>query len=90
MCNTMGTRTVRLDDKTEASLEQIRQATGLSISEILKRGIRAFLKDVLQKAESSPYEIYSHLDLGPGGYATAPSSDSRRGVEQALKRKHRR
>jgi len=34
----MATRTVRLDDEAEATLRQIRKATGLPISEVLKQG----------------------------------------------------
>jgi len=33
------------------------------------------------------YEIYKDLDLGPGGYAIAPSTETRRGVREALRRK---
>ena len=35
----------------------------------------------------SPYAIYDELDLGPGGYAIASSTDTRTGVRLALKRK---
>jgi len=38
----------------------------------------------------SAWEIYEKLDLGPGGYAVAPSTDSRRGVQEAIRRKHSR
>jgi hypothetical protein len=38
----MGTRTVRLDDEAERTLERLRTITGLSISEILKQGLRAY------------------------------------------------
>jgi hypothetical protein len=31
-----------------------------------------------------PYEIYQSLDLGPGGYAMAPSTETRRAVQLAL------
>jgi hypothetical protein len=27
----------------------------------------------------SPYDLYARLDLGPGGYASAPSTETRRG-----------
>jgi hypothetical protein len=85
----MGTRTVRLDDETEQTLEEIRRTTGLSISEVLKRGIQAFRKDASRRASPTPFEIYRELDLGPGGYAIAPSTDVRRGVREALRKKHR-
>jgi hypothetical protein len=85
----MGTRTVRLDDETEQSLEEIRRRTGLSISEVLKRGIQAFRRETSRSVSPTPFEIYRELDLGPGGYALVPSTDVRRGVREALRKKHR-
>ena len=85
----MGTRTVRLDAETLQTLEEIRRTTGLSISEVLKRGIQAFRKEVSRKTSPTPFEIYRELDLGPGGYAIAPSTGVRRGVGDALRKKHR-
>ena len=38
----MGLRTVRLDDEEEAILEDLRQKTGGSISEVLRRGLRSY------------------------------------------------
>jgi len=32
----------------------------------------------------SPYEIYRDLDLGPGGYANRPATESRRGAREAI------
>jgi hypothetical protein len=86
----VGTRTVRLDDETERTLEEIRRRTGLSISEVLKRGIQAFRRETSRRTTPTPFEIYRELDLGPGGYAIAPSTDIRRGVREALRKKHRR
>ena len=86
----MGTRTVRLDDDTEKLMEEIRHSTGLSISEVLKRGILALCAEVSRQASRTPYEVYRELDLGPGGYAIAPSTEVRRGVREALERKRRR
>ena len=86
----MATRTVRLDDEAEAALQQIRQATGLPISEALKQGLRSLRQRVVENAERTPYDVYQQLDLGPGGYAIAPSTDTRRGVADALRRKLRR
>jgi hypothetical protein len=34
-----------------------------------------------------PYDVFRELDLGPGGYASVPSTDVKRGVREALKRK---
>ena len=83
----MATRTVRLDDEAEAVLRRIRDATGLPISEALKRGLRALDQDVSHDAERTPYDIYRQLDHGPGGSAIAPSTDTRRAVRAAIRRK---
>ena len=88
----MATRTVRLDDDSEEILEELVQATGLSTSGVLKEGLRA-LRDRIE-AEERPartaFEIYRELDLGPGGYAIAPSDQVREGVLAAVRRKHGR
>lgn len=86
----MATRTVRLDDETEEALREIQAATGLPISEALKRGLRALQEQVRQASDRTPHDIYRELDLGPGGYAIAPSTDVRRGVRAAIKKKLRR
>jgi hypothetical protein len=83
----MATRTVRLDEEAEEALREVREATGLPISEALKRGLRALQEHVKHEASRTPYDIYAELDLGPGGYAIAPSTESRRGVRQAIKKK---
>jgi hypothetical protein len=86
----MATRTVRLDDDSEEMLRQLTQETGLSISGVLKRGLQLLRERLKESPRKSAYEIYKDLDLGPGGYATAPSTDSRRGVKEAIRRKHGR
>jgi hypothetical protein len=87
---TVSTRTVRLDEEAEKVLRQIVQVTGLSISAAFKQGLLALHDEIAQHARHVPYEIYQELDLGPGGYATAPSTSTRRGVQEAIKRKLRR
>ena len=97
-CNTIrntlrllvATRTVRLDDEAETALRQIRDATGLPISEALKQGLQALKQRVSEQSGRRPYDLYQSLDLGPGGYAVAPSTDTRRGVVAALRKKLRR
>ncbi len=42
----MGTRTVRLDDEAEKTLAKLKKVTGLSISEVLKRGLSAYEEQV--------------------------------------------
>lgn len=86
----MPTRTVRLDDEAEAALQEIVTATGLPISEALKRGLRVLQQHVRQEVSRTPYAVFRELDLGAGGDAIARSTDVRRGVRRALKRKHGR
>lgn len=86
----MGLRTVRLDDETERVLDQVRRKTGWSVSATLKRGVLVLREDIRRSSRQSAYEIYRSLDLGPGGYAVAPSTKTRRGVQLALKRKSSR
>ena len=86
----MATRTVRLDDEAEAALQQIREATGLPISEALKQGLQSLKQRVAEESGRRPFDLYPQLDLGPGGYAIAPSTETRRGVATALRKKFRR
>ena len=83
----MATRTVRLDDEAEAALMLITQSTGLSISSALKQGLMILKEQVVFDEQQTPYEIYASLDLGEGGDAIAPSTDVRRGVKEAIRRK---
>lgn len=83
----MGIRTVRLDDETEKVLGQITRVTGLSVSAALKRGLLALRDEVTRQAHQVPYDVYRELDLGPGGYATTPSTRTREGVRSAVRRK---
>jgi hypothetical protein len=86
----MGIRTVRLDEETEKALEQIVRATGLSVSGAMKKGLLVLRNEVAREAQRVPYDIYKELDLGPGGYAIAPATRTRRGVQAAIRRKLRR
>ena len=86
----MATRTVRLDDEAEAALQQIREVTGLPISEALKQGLQSLRRQVREASQRRPYDVFRQLDLGPGGYAIAPSTETRQGVATALRKKLRR
>jgi hypothetical protein len=86
----MGTRTVRLDEEAEKTLAMLRKKTGLSISEVLKRGLIVYRASALDEASMKPYDIYSQLDLGEGGYAVAPARKAKTAVADAIKRKHAR
>jgi hypothetical protein len=86
----MGIRTVRLDEETEKVLTEIVTVTGLSVSGAVKKGLLVLRNDVVREAQRVPYDIYKELDLGPGGYAVAPATQTRRGVRAAIRRKLRR
>jgi hypothetical protein len=57
----MAIRTVRLDEETEATLREIREATGLPISEVLKEGLRSLKQQVRNAAEQRPYDLYASI-----------------------------
>ena len=84
------TRTVRLDDEAEKSLGHLRNLTGLSISELLKRGLHAYEAQAAEHAGRKPYEIYRELDLGPGGYASAPAREAKTAIANLILQKHQR
>jgi hypothetical protein len=86
----MGTRTVRLDDEAEETLGHLRSLTGLSISEVLKRGLHAYAAQAAEQVDRTPYDIYRELDLGPGGYADAPAREAKTAVANLIRRKHQR
>jgi hypothetical protein len=83
----MAVRTVRLDEEAEKALAHIIRTTGLSISGALKQGLLVLCTQLAQPTHQAPYDIYAALDLGPGGYAIAPSTETRRGVQEVVKRK---
>jgi hypothetical protein len=83
----MPTRTVRLDEESEKVLEEIRAATGLRVSEALKRGLQALRSELQHDAGRVPYDVFRELDLGVGAYASVPSFDVKRGVREKLKKK---
>jgi hypothetical protein len=86
----MATRTVRLDTEAEATLREIRQATGLPISEAFKRGLRSLHEKLRLGSTRRPYDVYKEIDIGPGGFALGPSTATRREVRRAIRRKLRR
>lgn len=86
----MVTRTVRLDDEAEKTLDRLRSITGLSISELLKRGLSAYEAKALEQARRKPYDVYRDLDLGAGGYAIAPAREAKAAIADEIRRKHKR
>ena len=86
----MATRTVRLDAGAEKTLARLRAKSGLSVTDVLKRGLAAYAENERRAREPSAYAIYQRLDLGRGGWAIAPASDVKRAVKDAIRRKHGR
>ena len=86
----MGVRTVRLDDAAERTLAEVRKRTGLTISEVLKRGLHTYAAAALEAAAATPFEVYRRLDLGSGGYAIAPAREAKAAVAEAVAAKRRR
>lgn len=86
----MGTRTVRLDEQTEHILQKLRRTMGLSISEVLKRGVQAYSEQAASRTEASPYDVFHRIDLGAGGWAAAPARNAKDAVRAAIARKHHR
>jgi len=44
----------------------------------------------LEQASRKPYDIYRELDLGGGGYASAPAREAKSAVAALIRRKHNR
>lgn len=86
----MAIRTVRLDEEAEQTLARLRKLTGLSMSEVFKRGLVAYKREALSEASHSRFELFGRLDLGPGGYAEAPARRAKRSIAAAIRKKHRR
>ena len=86
----MSVRTVRMEPEDDARIERIRRKTGWTSSDVLKEGVR-LLDEALTKAPTNDaHEIYSSLDLGPGGYAAGPALESRETARRVIARKHKR
>ena len=85
----MAMKTVRLDEESEKILEDLAREMALPISAVLRQGLFA-LRDQRRQGTPRAYDVYRELDLGPGGEALAPSTATRRGVEEALRRRRRR
>ena len=86
----MSIRTVRLDEDAESTLATLRQRTGLSISEVFKRGLEAYAASTNNEVAKTPYEVYRRLDLGCGGYALAPARLAKAAAAEMVRRKHGR
>lgn len=84
----MGMRTVRLDDDAEATLATLQKQTGMSISNVLKQGLKYFAKAQETAATTKPYDIYRELDLGPGDESVPPAVEAKSAVAGIIRQKH--
>ncbi len=83
----MAMRTVRLDDEAEEALRHITQTTGLSIASALKQGLIVLRNQMVASKPQLPYKVFKTLDLGNGDDTAMPSTETRRGVQDAIRRK---
>lgn len=83
----MRIRTVRLDIESERALEEVRRVTGLTTSAVLKRGIAAMRDAVRARTEADPWQVYSRIDLGPGGTSRGRAREAKRAVREVLRRR---
>lgn len=86
----MSLRTVRLDDDAEATLSSLQKQTGLSISNVLKRGLETFATEAREKTATKPYEVYRRLDLGSDDDAVSPATNAKGQVVETIRKKYNR
>lgn len=51
------------------------------------RCVESISQQLKEKQTARPIDIYSELDLGPGGYSRSPSTRVNRGVNKAIREK---
>ncbi len=87
----MSTRTVRMDAASETTLADLQRRTGLSISEVMRRGLRAYERELDSDITRSPYEVYKNLGLPrEGERALAPAAKAKEAVAEIIRKKHGR
>ncbi len=84
----MAIRSVRLDNETEDILRSILNRTQLTVTQVVKEGIRTLAQNLDRDAGMSPYEIFTSLDLGPGGEARVSSAHAKEGIKKILREGH--
>ena len=87
----MGTRTVRLDAAAEETLADLQRRTGHSISEVIRRSLRAYATELDADIRRRPGEVYRSLGLPrEGERAVAPARQAKEAVVEIIRKKHRR
>jgi len=82
----MGTRSVRLDARTEALLETLTAATGMSVSDVMKNGVVALAKAHANEVSARPYDVFVQIELQHSPLSPARSRH-KRAVRKAIARK---
>lgn len=85
----MAIRTVRLGEEGEATLADLRERTGLSISEVIRQALRTLAAELDREAGRRPYDVYRSIALPRSvGYALAPSHRAKQAVVLVIRRRH--
>lgn len=85
----MSTRTVRMDAASDATLADLQRRTGLSISEVMRRGLRAYERELNSDITRRPYEVYKGLGLPrKGERALAPAAKAKEVIADVIRKKH--
>ena len=83
----MSMRTVKFDEEAEATLAKLREETGLTIAEILKRGLTAYQQATVDRPSRTAYEVWKSLDWGEGDSALPAAKDSKQAIKEILRKK---
>lgn len=87
----MSTRTVRMDVASEAMLADLQRRTGKSISEVMRRGLRAYERELDSDIARRPYEVYKSLGLPrEGESARAPAAKAKEAIADVIRKRHDR
>ena len=85
----MSTRTVRLDTAAEATLADLQRRTGHSISEVIRRSLRAYRHELDTDITRRPHEVYKSLGLPrEGERAVAPARQAKEVMADVIRKRH--
>ena len=86
---TVATRTVRLDAAAEATLADLRRRTDLSISEVIRRSLQAYSRELDADIRMRPGEVYRKLGLPrEGERAVAPARLAKEVIADVIRKRH--
>ena len=86
---TMATRTVRLDTDAEATLADLRRRTDQSISEVIRRSLQAYARELDADIRMRPGEVYRKLGLPwEDERAVAPARLAKQVIADVIRKRH--